>query len=100
MQIREFQRLIEQLYLERDRERGLEGTYMWFAEEVGELTRALRRGHTGPDLEGEFADVFAWLVSLASIAGVDLETVALHKYFRDGIPGHEKDRDGGPAAEA
>jgi NTP pyrophosphatase (non-canonical NTP hydrolase) len=95
MQIREFQRLIERLYLERDSERGLEGTYMWFAEEVGELTRALRRGHTGPDLEGEFADVFAWLVSLASLAGVDLQDVALEKYYRHGIPGHEKDRAGG-----
>ncbi|MHC4263185.1 MAG: MazG nucleotide pyrophosphohydrolase domain-containing protein [Planctomycetota bacterium] len=92
MEIREFQRLIEQLYLERDSERGLEGTYMWFAEEVGELTRALRRGHEGRDLEGEFADVFAWLVSLASLKGVDLQSVAIDKYFRDGIPGHEKDR--------
>lgn len=94
MHIAEFQRLIEQLYLERDSARGLEGTYMWFAEEVGELTRALRRGHTGADLEGEFADVFAWLVSLASLKGVDLEQVALAKYFKDGVPGHEKDRPG------
>lgn len=92
MEIRRFQKLIEELYLARDTERGIEGTYFWFAEEVGELTRAIRRGYTGPDLEGEFADVFAWLVSMASMLGVDLEAAAEAKYFADGIPGHEKDR--------
>ncbi len=92
MEIRAFQQLIESLYLARDRERGLAGTYMWFQEEVGELTRALRRGHTGPDLEGEFADVLAWLVSMASLAGVDIQAAARAKYFADGVPGHHKDR--------
>jgi NTP pyrophosphatase (non-canonical NTP hydrolase) len=92
MEIRQFQQLIEQLYLERDRARGLEGTYLWFAEEVGELTRALRRDHRGEALEGEFADVFAWLVSLASLKGVDLQAAVLDKYFRGGVAGHSKDR--------
>ena len=73
MQIDQFQELIRQLYLERDSERGLEGTYMWFAEEVGELTRALRRGADHDELAGEFADVFAWLVSMASMSGIDLQ---------------------------
>ena len=54
-------------------------THMWFCEEVGELTRALRRGHDD-ELEGEFADVLAWLSTLASIAGIDLEKAALKKY--------------------
>ena len=45
MKIAEFQRLIEDIYYERDSARGLAGTHMWFCEEVGELTRALRRGH-------------------------------------------------------
>jgi NTP pyrophosphatase (non-canonical NTP hydrolase) len=57
---------------------------MWFCEEVGELTRALRRGgESGADrehLEGEFADVLAWLATLASIRGVDLENAANAKY--------------------
>lgn len=79
MQIKEFQKRIEELYFEKDSKRGLEGTFMWFAEEFGELTRALRRGHTD-ELEGEFADVLAWLSSLASIAGVDLEQAARNKY--------------------
>ena len=79
MQIREFQQLIEAVYYEKDSKRGLAGTHMWFCEEVGELTRALRRD-TREELEGEFADVLAWLSSMASIAGIDLEQAALKKY--------------------
>ena len=81
MKIGEFQRLIEAIYYERDAARGLAGTHMWFCEEVGELTRALRRGEQ-EELEGEFADVLAWLATLASIAGIDLEAAAAGKYAR------------------
>jgi len=81
----EFQRRIDELYGAKDRARGLEGTFMWFTEEVGELSRALRRGISGAPLEHEFADVLAWLCTLASIAGVDLEASALRKYG-DGCP--------------
>jgi NTP pyrophosphatase (non-canonical NTP hydrolase) len=79
MRIGEFQKRIEDIYFQRDSKRGLAGTHMWFCEEVGELTRALRRNRR-EELEGEFADVFAWLVSMASIAGVDVEAAALKKY--------------------
>ena len=79
MKIREFQDKIEAIYYERDAARGLAGTHMWFCEEVGELTRALRRDRKA-ELEGEFADVLAWLATLASIAGVDLERAARAKY--------------------
>jgi len=79
MRIGEFQKRIEDIYFQRDSRRGLAGTHMWFSEEVGELTRALRRGQRA-ELEGEFADVLAWLVSLASIAGVDVEAAARKKY--------------------
>jgi NTP pyrophosphatase (non-canonical NTP hydrolase) len=79
MRIQDFQRRIEEIYFERDSARGLAGTHMWFCEEVGELTRALRRGKK-QELEGEFADVLAWLSTLASIAGVDLEAAAAKKY--------------------
>jgi NTP pyrophosphatase (non-canonical NTP hydrolase) len=81
VQVREFQELIERIYYERDSSRGLAGTHMWFCEEVGELTRALRRNKR-EELEGEFADVLAWLATLASIAGVDLEQAARKKYER------------------
>ena len=84
MHIGEFQRLIEAIYYERDSARGLAGTHMWFTEEVGELTRALRRNQR-EELEGEFADVLAWLATLASISGVDLERAARRKYA-EGCP--------------
>ncbi len=84
MQIQEFQKQIEAIFYEKDSKRGLEGTFMWFAEEFGELTRALRRDERD-NLEGEFADVLAWLSSLASIAGVDLQKAALDKY-KKGCP--------------
>ncbi|MDP6963987.1 MAG: MazG nucleotide pyrophosphohydrolase domain-containing protein [Planctomycetota bacterium] len=80
MKISQFQKHIEDIYFEKDNGRGLDATYMWFAEEIGELTRALRRDDDRNNLEEEFADVFAWLVTLASIKGVDLETVAQKKY--------------------
>lgn len=79
MRIAEFQKLIEDIYYEKDAGRGLHATYMWFAEEVGELTRALRRDDR-ENLEEEFADVLAWLSTLASIRGVDLEAAARKKY--------------------
>lgn len=84
--LREFQGLIERLYFAKDNARGIPGTYMWFQEEVGELTRAIRRGHDRKNLEEEFADVLAWLVSLASMAGVDIERAALEKYQRPDPP--------------
>lgn len=84
MQIAEFQKLIEDIYYERDSARGLAGTHMWFSEEVGELTRALRRNEE-QELAGEFADVLAWLSTLASIAGIDLQAAAAAKYA-EGCP--------------
>lgn len=79
MQIREFQKHIENLYFARDNARGLGGTFLWFMEEVGELATALREGDDG-ELAGEFADVLAWLVTLASMKGVDLQQAAADKY--------------------
>ena len=79
MRIQDFQRRIEEIYFARDSARGLAGTHMWFCEEVGELTRALRRGEK-QELAGEFADVLAWLATMASMAGVDLEAAAWKKY--------------------
>ena len=80
MTIAEFQRRIEEIYLRRDRDRGMEGTFMWFVEEVGELATALREG-TPQELSEEIADVFAWLSTLASLRGIELEE-AIQKYAR------------------
>lgn len=80
MTIGEFQRHIDAIYYDRDRARGVAGTFQWFTEEVGELAQALRKGNRAA-LEGEFADVLAWLSTLASLTGVDLER-AIGKYAR------------------
>jgi len=79
MEIRKFQQMIKDIYFYRDSKRGLEKTFLWFVEEVGELAEALRKGK-GEDMEEEFADVLAWLVSLANLANVDLEKATLKKY--------------------
>lgn len=74
--LRAFQKQIEELYYEKDSKRGWEGTFVWFVEEVGELARALHRGDDPDNLAEEFADVAAWLVSLASLRGVDMGKAA------------------------
>ena len=78
--VREFQRLIDVVYGQKDRDRGIEGTFLWFHEEVGELTRAVRRGHDRENLQEEFADVYAWLVSMASMLEIDMEQAVNAKY--------------------
>lgn len=84
MTIDEFQKRIEAQFLTRDKARGVAGTFLWFVEEVGELATALREGVDRHELTEEFADVFAWLASLASLSGVRL-TDAVAKYA-DGCP--------------
>ncbi len=84
MTLREFQELIDKMYSDKDRARGVTATYLWFMEEVGELAGALREG-TPEEKEAEFADVLAWLVTMANVEGVDL-TRAIEKYAK-GCPG-------------
>lgn len=79
------QDLIRDMYFEKDRARGVEGTWMWFIEEVGELSSALRGG-THEERLLEFADVLAWLATLANIAEVDLSEAIARKYG-SGCPG-------------
>lgn len=80
-----FQQLIRDMYLEKDLARGVDGTFMWLMEEVGELAAALRSGsHEEQVLE--FADVLAWLATIANVAGVDL-TAAVARKYGSGCPG-------------
>ena len=85
MTIDELQALIEKMYSDKDRKRGTPATFLWFCEEVGELAAALRDG-TADQKAGEFADVVAWLVTLANINDVNLTEALTAKYGR-GCPG-------------
>ena len=85
MQIREFQQLIDRMYSDKDRARGSAKTFLWFSEEVGELASAIAKRDSHEELAGEFADVLAWLVTLANVENVDLED-AIRK-FTSGCPG-------------
>ncbi len=85
MILADFQALIEKMYSEKDRERGTPATFLWLVEEIGELATALREG-THEEKCGEFADVIAWLVTLANINDVNL-TEALQAKYGTGCPG-------------
>ncbi|HEV3256807.1 MAG TPA: MazG nucleotide pyrophosphohydrolase domain-containing protein [Gemmataceae bacterium] len=85
LSLSQLQEVIRETFGAKDSRRGVEGTFMWFMEEVGELASALRGGTTQQRGE-EFADVLAWLATLANNAGVDLETAVQAKYGR-GCPG-------------
>jgi NTP pyrophosphatase (non-canonical NTP hydrolase) len=85
LSLAELQHQIKATFGVRDKQRGIEGTFMWFMEEVGELSAALRKDDRA-NLAEEFADVLAWLATLANNAGIDLETAYRGKYGT-GCPG-------------
>ena len=98
--LRSFQQHIRNRYYNTDNARGTPATFMWLMEEVGELATALQKtaatkgeSETGADqqairanLEEEFADVLAWLCTLANINDVDLVEAVTKKYLTDGGP--------------
>ncbi len=84
-----FQKHISDRYEKPDRERGTPGTWLHFSEEIGELARALARTDR-QNLEEEFADVLAWLCTLANINDVDLAAAVTRKYLSSKPPeGHK-----------
>jgi len=83
--LREFQQFIRDKYYARDSQRGTPGTFMWFIEEVGELATALA-GNDQDNKEEEFADVLAWMCTLANINNVDLAK-AVEKYTVGNVEG-------------
>ncbi len=87
MRIRDFQKLIDKMYSDRDRKRGSAGTFLWLMEEMGELASELaKKQKDKSQLASEFADVFAWLITLANVEGIDLESACMEKYGK-GCPG-------------
>jgi NTP pyrophosphatase (non-canonical NTP hydrolase) len=79
MHMHEFQEMMRRIYFHRDSKRGIKGTYNWLVDEVRELGEALN-GNEKEAIENEFADVIAWLASLANITNVNLEEAARNKY--------------------
>lgn len=89
--VNDMQQIIEKMYGSKDAARGISGTFMWLMEEVGELASALREEPAGlaqpsEALASEFADVLAWLVTIANVAKVDLAQAFTEKYAK-GCPG-------------
>ncbi|APZ93970.1 MazG nucleotide pyrophosphohydrolase domain-containing protein [Fuerstiella marisgermanici] len=85
MTLDELQQLIDQMYSRKDEARGVEGTFMWLMEEVGELAAALRESSKEEQAK-EFADVLAWLATIANVAGINL-TEAMQLKYGSGCPG-------------
>jgi NTP pyrophosphatase (non-canonical NTP hydrolase) len=83
MDLKKYQELIKQIYYKKDSARGLDKTFNWLVEEIGELARAIRKKDKDK-IQEEFADCLAWLLSVGSILGIDAED-AMTKY-RDGCP--------------
>lgn len=81
--LRELQQVIDDIYGDRDRDRGVAPTVAWLCEEIGELAQAVRKGSPA-DIAHEFSDVLAWLATLANQVGVDLAEVV--DRYRDGCP--------------
>ncbi|HAQ04624.1 MAG: MazG nucleotide pyrophosphohydrolase domain-containing protein [Acidimicrobiales bacterium] len=81
MDLNQLQNLMENLYGEDDRNRGLPSTVAWLCEEVGELAQAVRKGSRENQLH-ELADVLAWLASIANQLDLSLET-AMERYVEN-----------------
>ncbi len=88
LSLSDLQRHIHAMYYEKDVARGVDGTFMWLMEEIGELASALR-GNDKQNLAEEFADVIAWLATIANVAQVDL-SAALQAKYGSGCPGCHK----------
>ncbi len=87
--VADFQKHISERYEKVDRQRGWPKTFAFFIEEVGELATALT-GDDRANLEEEFADVIAWLCTLANISDVDLSVALKKKYLGEQRPeGHK-----------
>ncbi len=81
MELGDFQQLMDDLYGDGDRERGIPSTIAWLCEEVGELAQAVRKGTVEQQLH-ELGDVLAWLASLANQLGLTLDEAA-QRYVTD-----------------
>lgn len=75
MEISALQKQIAATFGERDRARGVDGTFRRLVEEMGEVAKALR-GRDRAALALELSDLLAWTVSVAVICEVDMDRAA------------------------
>jgi NTP pyrophosphatase (non-canonical NTP hydrolase) len=83
MELAEFQETIRRTFLGRDSARGVDGTFRWLVEEVGELAKAIRQPERDQRIH-EVGDALAWLASVANLLEVDLEEAAAR--YAEGCP--------------
>lgn len=81
MKISEFQKLIKTLFIEQDQKRGVQKTFTWLIEEIGELAHILKNQEIETSkVSEELADIIAWTTSLANLLDIDLEDALFKKY--------------------
>lgn len=82
MKISEFQKLMKDLYFHQDSKRGIDKTFIWLVEEVGELASILKQDSVldSKKISEEMADIIAWMSSLANLLEIDLEKALIDKY--------------------
>jgi NTP pyrophosphatase (non-canonical NTP hydrolase) len=81
MKISDFQDKIRYLYLENDKKRGINGTFIWLVEEIGELATLLNDEQLKiPKISEELSDIFAWTLSIANLLNIEMESAVSLKY--------------------
>ncbi|TFF90118.1 MAG: nucleotide pyrophosphohydrolase [Promethearchaeota archaeon] len=82
MKISDFQNLMKELYYHQDSKRGIETTFIWLVEEMGELANNLKiRNKIDLNrVSEELADIIAWTSSIANLLEIDLEKALSDKY--------------------
>jgi len=81
MKISDFQKLIKEIYFHRDSERGINKTFIWLVEEIGELANLIKYEKIErKQISEEIADVIAWTISLANLLDINVEKALSEKY--------------------
>ncbi len=81
MKISDFQKLMKELYFHSDSERGINRTFIWLVEEIGELANLLKfEKIEKKQISEEIADIIAWTNSLANLLDIDIEKALSEKY--------------------
>ena len=81
MEISDFQKLIKDLYFHKDTKRGIDKTFIWLVEEIGELANIFnKKKYKKEIISEELADIIAWSCSIANLLDIDIENALVDKY--------------------